>query len=62
MLYLVLLANIRLDWKRLPMTNTLDYYNHLQIMAVKSFITLALEPGLVTIIFVKISLIFLPVS
>ncbi len=34
-------ANIRLDWKGLPGTNTLDYYKKLLIKAVKSFIVQA---------------------
>jgi hypothetical protein len=34
-----LLANIRLAGTGLPGTNTLAYYEHLQITAVKSFIT-----------------------
>ncbi len=38
-----LLANIRLDWKALPGTNTSTDYKHLQITAAKSFITLHLE-------------------
>ncbi len=37
-------TNIRLGWKGLPGTNTLAYYENLQIMAVKSFILRA--PGL----------------
>jgi hypothetical protein len=40
---LTLLANIRLDWKGLPRTNTLAYYKNSQIIAVKCFIGLA--PG-----------------
>ncbi len=38
-----LIANIRPWWKGLPGTNTLAYYEHLQIMDVKSLITFA--PG-----------------
>jgi hypothetical protein len=34
-------SNIRLDWKGLPGTNTLAYYEHLCITEEKSFITLA---------------------
>ncbi len=34
------LANIRLSWKGLPGTNALAYYEKVQLMAVKSFITL----------------------
>jgi hypothetical protein len=36
-------TNIRLGWKCLPRTNALAFYKNLQIMAVKSFITLT--PG-----------------
>ncbi len=35
-----LLTHVRLGWKVLPGTNTLDYYEDLQIMDAKSFITL----------------------
>jgi hypothetical protein len=38
---LALPANNRLGWKGLPRTNTLVYYEKLQITAVKSFIGLA---------------------
>jgi len=34
-------TNIRLGWKGLPGTNTLAYYENLQLTAVKSFITFA---------------------
>jgi hypothetical protein len=37
---LALLENIGLGWKGLPGTNTLAYYKHSQITAVKSFITM----------------------
>jgi hypothetical protein len=40
---LFLLANIRIGWKSLSGTNTLTYFEHLQITDGKSFITLA--PG-----------------
>jgi hypothetical protein len=40
---MALLTNIRLGWKCLPGTNTLAYYEHSEIMDVKSFITLC--PG-----------------
>jgi len=40
---LALPTNIRLGWKGLAGTNTLAYYEHLQITAVKSLITLT--PG-----------------
>jgi hypothetical protein len=36
-------ANIRLDWKGLPQTNTLAYYENSKIRVVKCFVTLA--PG-----------------
>ncbi len=39
---LALATNIRLDWKGLPGTNSLTYYEHLEITDVKSFKTLAL--------------------
>ncbi len=35
-----LLADIRLIWKDLSSTSTLAYYKNLEIMSVKSFITL----------------------
>jgi hypothetical protein len=38
---LALPANIRLGWKGLPRTNTLAYYENLQITPVKSFIVQA---------------------
>jgi hypothetical protein len=38
-------TNIRLGWKGWPVTKTLAYYEHLYIMAVKSFITFG--PGLI---------------
>jgi hypothetical protein len=34
-------ANIRLGWKGLPRANALTYYKKSELMAVKSFITLA---------------------
>jgi hypothetical protein len=37
------LPTIRLGWKGLQGTNTLDYYKHLQITALQSFVTLG--PG-----------------
>ncbi len=40
---LALPTNIRLGWKVLPGTNTLAYYENLQIADVQSFITLV--PG-----------------
>ena len=39
-----LLSNIRLEWKFLPGTNTLPYYEHLYITVVKSYTTLTLGP------------------
>ncbi len=36
-LALAFFANIRLSWKGLPWTNTLAYYRHLYIVAVKNF-------------------------
>ncbi len=41
--FLTLLANIRLGWKGLLRTNTLAYYERLQITDVKSFITMGPE-------------------
>ena len=38
---LILLANIRLGIKGLPGKNTLAYYEHLSVTAVKCFVTLA---------------------
>jgi hypothetical protein len=38
---LALPTNIRLDWKGLPRTNTLAYYENPEIAAVKSFIAQA---------------------
>ncbi len=35
---------VTLDWKILPMTNTLAYYKNLLFLSIKSFITLG--PGL----------------
>jgi hypothetical protein len=42
-LALALLENILLSWKGLPGTNTLAYYKHSQITAVKSFITMGIS-------------------
>ncbi len=36
-------TNIRLDWKGLPGSNALAYYEKPQLTAVKSFITLATD-------------------
>jgi hypothetical protein len=41
MLNVFILSDIRLEWKGLPRTNTLAYYNHLQIMDVYFLIKLA---------------------
>jgi hypothetical protein len=40
---LALFANIRLDWKGLPGTNALAYYEKSKLTAVKRFITLATD-------------------
>jgi len=41
MLNVFILSDIRLEWKGLPRTNSLAYYNHLQIMDVYFLIKLA---------------------
>ncbi len=44
-MFLALPTNIRLNWKSLPGTNTVAYYEHSKITAVKSFITLGPSGG-----------------
>ncbi len=52
-LALALPTNIRLGWKGLPGTNALDYYERLQLTAVKSLITLATDDNLIKLFFLR---------